>query len=284
MKMLESYHHTIMYPAQQEALDEITQVRKTHVLCDRLPCAVLVPHAALPFVKDALHLSLACSSALNPSLIVFLGPLHHPIMAQDEPAFLVLPQAEGVRIAGNEHRFAGELMNRIHTEHPDAIVREDSYFIEESALELTLPFIDAYHNGVPILPILAGACSGKQLAVYKSILRTIVEKEPNTLFVVSSNANALAGAKEAAHYARTFSEVLATAQSPMQAQTEHRINCCNAAGLEAVCRQKWVSGAWTILGRYLSGKAYDDFTFDPLDSNKYVWHLCAVLGASHGNA
>lgn len=279
--MLKSQHHMIFYPEDRTKLDECTKPRPASVKPCSLPCAVLVPHASYSMVSEALHRSFEQVQMLKPSLVVFLGPLHQEVLSEDEPAFLFTPESEGITIAGFDHLFATSLADKLCTMFPTQVVKQDSYFIEEPALELTLPFIQSYFGNTPTLPLLCGSCNKAQLAVYTKVLQAITKLAPQVLFIVSSNANAVLPATEAAKHAAAFVRTLSKGSSLCEGLRTHTISSCNAASLDAVAAQSWANGHWDITAMFLGGKEYETIEAELDDPEKHVWHISATLGASH---
>ena len=271
----------IFYPDDRTKLDECTKKRAAPVKTRSLPTAVLVPHASYGMVSEALHRSFEQVHMLKPAMVVFLGPLHQEVLSEDEPAFLFTPESEGITIAGFDHLFATSLAGELCTMFPTQLSKQDSYFAEEPALELTLPFIQSYFPDIPTLPLVCGSCKKNQLAVYTQVLQAITELAGQVLFIVSANANALLPAVEAAKHALAFVKTLSEGSSLQEGLRTHAISSCNAASLEALAGQNWGHGRWDIVGIFLGGKEYETIVSKLDDPEKHVWHISAALGARH---
>ncbi|MGE4453774.1 MAG: AmmeMemoRadiSam system protein B [Sphaerochaeta sp.] len=276
--MLESHHHMIFYPENRHELDLATAPRKTRPALHSLPAAILVPHASYKFSLEALHRGFASVAALNPSLVVFLAPLHQEVLQEDDPAFLFSSSSEGIEIAGKKHLFAVSLQEKLAAKHTGVLALQDSYLEEESALELTLPLIDSYFPSVPVLPILSGACTSDQARDYGKILADIRIQEPRVLFVISANANALLPSPQAEEDANAFIERLQSGQSFLEKRGKARISSCNSASLEALRQLSLFHGSWVITGRFDSQGEHT--TMDPRTETKekHVWHISAYIG------
>lgn len=279
--MLDSYHHTIFYPEDQETLSLATAKRESKVHLRSLPSAILVPHAAYQFSLEALHRSFSVAGDLKPSLIVFLGPLHQEVLEADAPSFLFTSSMEGISIAGVEYRFATTLIKELATSYAPFFAQEDSYLIEEPALELTLPMIHSYFGNVPVLPILASSCTGEQLQTYHTILESVSKQEKNVLFIVSANANALLPSPQAEEDARTFISRLKAGTSLLENRRGERISSCNSSSLEALRQIRVLSGNWTISG-YFDKQGEQTEIKDHHDlKEKHVWHISAYQGETN---
>lgn len=281
--MLESQHHMIFYPEDRTKLDECTKRRAGTTSSCSLPTAILVPHASYPMVCEALHRSFEQAQDIKPSMVVFLGPLHQEALAEHEPAFLFTPQSEGITIASHVHHFDTILAAELNSRFAPHVMYEDSYFIEEPALELTLPFIQSYFPDVPVLALLCGNCDKERLATYARVLEYCTNAQNNVLFIVSANANALLPATEAAKHAAAFTETLKQGSSLSEGLRMHTISSCNTAGLDAIGRQKWGRQGWKILGMFLRGREHASISAESDENEKHVWHISAVLGAHHAN-
>ncbi|WP_320123175.1 AmmeMemoRadiSam system protein B [uncultured Sphaerochaeta sp.] len=281
MSMLDSYHHMIFYPEDQETLSLATAKREAEVYLRSLPSAILVPHAAYQFSLEALHRSFSVAGHLKPSLIVFLGPLHQEVLEADAPSFLFTSSMDGISIAGVEHRFANTLIKELTASHAPFFAQEDSYLVEEPALELTLPMIHSYFPDVPVLPILASSCTSEQIQTYQKVLESVVEKEKNVLFIVSSNANALLSSPQAEEDARTFISRLSTGVSLLENRRGERISSCNSSSLEALRRLTVLSGNWTMNGYFgKQGEQPEIKDYNDM-KEKHVWHISAYQGETN---
>lgn len=279
--MLDSYHHMIFYPEDQETLSLATAKREAEVYLRSLPSAILVPHAAYQFSLEALHRSFSVAGHLKPSLIVFLGPLHQEVLEADVPSFLFTSSMDGISIAGVEHRFANTLIKELTASHAPFFAQEDSYLVEEPALELTLPMIHSYFPDVPVLPILASSCTSEQIQTYQKVLESVVEKEKNVLFIVSSNANALLSSPQAEEDARTFISRLSTGVSLLENRRGERISSCNSSSLEALRRLTVLSGNWTMNGYFgKQGEQPEIKDYNDM-KEKHVWHISAYQGETN---
>ncbi|NCC63841.1 MAG: AmmeMemoRadiSam system protein B, partial [Spirochaetia bacterium] len=242
MQMLETHHHTLFYPASEKALSDATKARERSGKKLTLPGAMLCPHASYHYVLQALHRSFSSVGAITPSLVVFLGPLHKEILTCDEPAFLVSTEREGIRIGELECRFSSSLIKTLQKEFPATLCCQDSYFEEEAAFELTIPFIESYFPGVPILPLLSGGMNSKQIKMYAQILNSIVEKHNDTLFIVSANSNALLPSQQAKIQAEAFLSSLQAGQGFL----DNLVSSCNKNSLQALSLIPSFKGPWEV--------------------------------------
>ncbi|MBZ4673665.1 MAG: hypothetical protein JG773_635 [Spirochaeta sp.] len=276
--MLDSHHHTIFYPEEQETLSLATAKREADVYLRSLPSAILVPHAAYQFSLEALHRSFSVAGHLQPSLIVFLGPLHQEVLEADAPSFLFTSSMEGISIAGVEHRFATTLIKELTILHAPFFVQQDSYLEEEPALELTLPMIHSYFGNVPVLPILASSCTREQIQTYHTLLESVVRQEKDVLFIVSANANALLPSPQAEDDARTFVSRLQTGAGLLENRREERISSCNSSSLEALRKLTVLSGNWTVGGYFDKQGEQPEIKEHNDMKEKHVWHISAYQG------
>lgn len=279
--MLEPRHQVIFYPEDPAALSQATRTRTSPVHLSTLPSALLCPHASYDMSLQALHNSFARAAGLHPNLVVVLVPLHQEVLMCDEPAFLFSQKGEGMVIGGNTIRFATDLLAQLQVRYTPHLALEESYFEEESAFELTLPFINSYLPDTPVLGLAVGACAKPQLELLEHLLAFITDYEEQTLFIVSSNANALLPNDVAAEHAQHLGECLRRGDSLLEAQQHHLLSCCNLPSLEAIRRQKWATQRWDINSWFCKGQEYPHPVVVGEGKEKIVWHLSASLGEMH---
>jgi hypothetical protein len=281
MSMLDSHHHMIFYPEDREVLSQATEKRTAETYLRSLPSAILIPHAAYQFSLEALHRSFSVAGNLKPSLIVFLGPLHQEILEADAPAFLFTSEQEGITIAGRDHRFATTMIKDLTVAYAPYFTQEDSYLIEEPALELTLPMVHSYFGDVPVLPILASSCTNEQMKTYHKLLESVLEQEKHVLFIVSANANALLPSPQAEEDAKTFISRLQTGTSLLENRKGERISSCNISSLEALRQLGSLPGKWSIGGYFDKMGEQPELSNQNVMKEKHVWHISAYQGAIH---
>ena len=279
--MLEPRHQVIFYPEDPVSLSEATQIRTSPVHLSTLPSALLCPHASYDMSLQALHKSFARTAGLRPNLVVVLVPLHQEVLMCDEPAFLFSLEGEGMVIGGKPIRFATDVLAHLKALYTPHLALQESYFEEESAFELTLPFINSYVPDTPVLGLAVGTCSKPQLNVLERLLASITDYEKKTLFIVSSNANALLPNDVAAEHAQHLGECLRRGDSLLEAQQHHLLSCCNLPSLEAIRRQKWATRGWNINSWFCKGQEYPHPVVVGEGKEKIVWHLSASLGEMH---
>jgi AmmeMemoRadiSam system protein B len=283
MNMLEAHHQGIFYPEDPAELARAVQPRKSAVHLSTLPSALLCPHAAYELSQEALHTSFSVAAGLQCKLVVALVPLHQEVLVCDEPAFVFSPTADGMTIGGMHVRFATEMRAHLQKLFAPYLALQDSYFEEESAFELTLPFINSYLPNTPVLGLAVGSCTKEQIAKLEHLLGAITEREPQTLVVVSCNANALLPSDVAAEHATTFADLLHRGGDLWEAQHHHRVSCCNLPSLEAIMRQPWGSQPWQLHAWYCKGQVYPAPSVLGEGKEKNVWHLSASLGEIHAS-
>ncbi len=273
--MLDSYHHMIFYPEDAAELAKATAKRKGTIKLSKLPGAILAPHAAYSEIKEALHRSFEVAGDLKVSLVVFLGALHQEVLEQDAPAFLFTSLQDGITIAGKDHSFSSDVIKTLLQKFPNSMRACDSYFEEESALELTLPFINSYLGEVPVLPILSGSASSEQIKIYENVLKTILEYEPNTLFIVSSNACALLPSPQAEEDTQTLINRLSVGENLLENKRGERISSCNTASLSAVNNTLGTNKKWVFTGLFSKHEEHTEIVSMEPPKDKHVWHLSA---------
>ena len=269
-------HHTIFYPADQEELLTACKKRESKPLLTKLPGALLVPHASYKSVLEILHKGFSACANARPELVVILGSLHQNPLEIDAPHFLFAPSKEGIRLPDGEVFFATTIRDTLVSSFPDCLSIQDSYFLEEPCIELTLPMVTSYFGQVPVLPILSSSCGAKESRTYASLIKEIVSMVPNTLFIVSANLNALLPPSIACTHAINQISLLELGKSLLDAQNEKTISSCGIASLEALQRQNWGMKAWDFIALACQGTEYT-IVPDTIDiKEKIVWHGAAI--------
>lgn len=266
-----TYHHTIFYPEERDRLDEATRRRSGEGTLKNLPSALLVPHATYLMIGETLHRTFSHAASVNPKLVVFLGPLHQPVLERDKPAFLFAPGSNTFEQVERTYRLEGTVIDELTAGFP--IRRASYYYEEEPAFELTLPFIDSYLAPEAILPLIGKVEDANQINQLILVLKKIVHRQPKTLFVLSSNASKLLPHREASDEANHFIEDLIQ---------EHRSlgirSSCNWGMLEAMNRSALVKGRWRIASMALKGTGYDGISEAKNESGLMTWHIGAYKG------
>jgi len=276
--MHKSQHHTIFYPADQEELASACRVRESKPLLTKLPGALLVPHASYSGVLELLHTGFSASASVKPELVVVLGSLHQEPLEDDAPHFLFAPSGEGISLPNGPVLFAQTIRDSLVAKFGQSLSIQDSYFIEESCIELTLPMVTSYFGSVPVLPILSCSRGAKESKSYAELLENIVSMVPNTLFIVSANLNALLPSPLACTQTRSLIELLETGKPLLKAQKEKAISSCGIASLDALQRQKWGLSTWKFIALASQGTQYASLP-DTIDTKeKIVWHGTAIKG------
>lgn len=264
-----TYHHTIFYPAEAELLNEATKARPRSQSLTTLPSALLLPHATYSMVGEALHQTFIHAPQAKVDLVVFLGPLHQPILPSDEPAFLFTPEGASFEQAGKTTLFHPTLLEELREHFP--VHARSYYYEEEPAFELTLPFIHSYLSPTYLLPLIGRVEGPKAGATLAKMMRLIAKREPNVVFIISANASDMLPAEEAALAATSLSRYLHGEKTEA-----HLLHSCNQGALTALEHSGVITGRWTIATRFCKGCEYPEIT--PTGEGLMTWHLGAYKG------
>ncbi|HKL59932.1 MAG TPA: AmmeMemoRadiSam system protein B [Sphaerochaeta sp.] len=273
-----SEHHTIFYPSDPEELSLQCAERHDHAdggNLKSLPAAILAPHASYPTVLELLHQSFSAIPDLKPQLVVILAPLHQEALAVDRPHFMFVPTGEGIRLPHTTVPYAIDLRSTLLSLFDKVMKAEDSYFIEESAVELTLPLVDAYCKGIPVLPLLTDTRDAEQCRTYASIVKKIVALVPDTLFVVSANLNALLPSALALEHAQELVSLLERGEPLLESVRSKQISSCGLAAFEALRHQSWGKNGWSFTLFSTGGKISETLGQEVITKERLVWHASA---------
>ncbi|AEV30980.1 putative dioxygenase [Sphaerochaeta pleomorpha str. Grapes] len=276
--MHKSEHHAIFYPQDKDELEEACTKREPKKSLTKLPASILVPHASYDWSLDLLHDGFAGAQTLHPQLVVLLGSLHQEQLQGDLPCFIFAPSGDGVSIPTGKVLFPTELRDELTARFSDALSLQDSYFIEEPCIELTLPMIHSYFPQVPVLPFLMGNLDARQVRTLSALLSQIAEETKDVLFVVSANVTAILPSEIATEQARQFASLLKAGAPLLEEQRHGKVSSCGISALEALRGQTWGSSHWDFISFQCKDQKFDEVpdTFDEKD--KIVWHCAALRG------
>ncbi len=274
-----SEHHTIFYPGDPLQLTSKSAKRsdgqdKTSKLTS-LPAAIMTAHASYDVVLDLLHRSFSAVTSLSPKLVVILAPLHQQALDIDKPHFLFVPTGDGIKLPHTEIHYATELRKSLLSLFSDSIKAEQSYFIEESATELTLPLADAYFTGVPVLPLLTNTVDAEQCRTYAEVVKTIVAKVPETLFVLSANLNAILPSALATEHAKTLVTLLECGEPLLGRFRSKQLSSCSIAAFEALRLQSWGNSGWDFTLFSTGEEPCETLPQEYITKERIVWHASA---------
>ena len=274
-----SEHHTIFYPGDAEELKAQSaprweQTEKESRLTS-LPSAIITPHASYAVSLTLLHQSFSALANMQPKLVVILAPLHQEALDIDNPHFIFVPTGDGMRLPHTEIAYATELRTTLLSLFSDAIQAENSYFVEESAVELTLPLVDAYCKNVPVLSLLTHTRDADQCRTYAAILKKIVALVPETVFVVSANLNAILPSNLATQQARTLVTLLEKGEPLLDSVRSKRISSCSIAAFEALRHQSWGKNGWDFTLFSAERETYKTLPPELVTKERIVWHASA---------
>jgi len=274
-----SEHHTIFYPS--DPIELTTQCAKRQELPNKatkltsLPSAIITAHASYTVVLDLLHQSFSAITDLSPKLIVILAPLHQETLDIDKPHFLFVPTGDGIILPHTEIRYDTELRTTLLSHFGEAIKAENSYFVEEAATELTLPLVDAYCKGVPVLPLLTNTLDADQCRTYASIVKKIVALVPETVFVLSANLNALLPSELATEHAKSLVSLLQRGDPLLESVRSKQISSCSIAAFEALRHQSWGKNGWDFTLFSTEGEISEQLPQEFKTKERIVWHASA---------
>ena len=143
-----------------------------------------------------------------------------------------------------------------------------SYFEEEPAIELQLPYIHHLFGEHPVIPLLVGNSSSQTSRELAKILRTFKPEE--TLFIVSTNLTGDLPSDRAKTHADTAVKILTGEDnSPLlEALRKKRISMCGTHILESVKKTGYFTRKWTIIGYH---------TADLKSADRSTYSLSALL-------
>ncbi|MFA6689493.1 MAG: AmmeMemoRadiSam system protein B [Sphaerochaetaceae bacterium] len=288
MQLRNPEHHDIFYPSDSQTVRQLCDMASERaddlpMNCQaaRLPAALLAPHAAWQWVLPQLRQVLAAARTLQPKLIVLLAPLHGQVVLSDRPKTVFMPSQDGATTPIGMLPFACAERDSIVGRFPAIASVEDSYFTEEPAAELFFPLLVSAFPGVPALPLLADdSCNAARTRELSELLLSLLEREAETLFIVTANMSEETNRRRALEQARSLESLLGRGKPLLDAKAKGTIGGCGVPWLDAIERLPWKSNGWMMLSTTDDGKTFhtevpeQDTEND--DKRSVVWHGAAL--------
>ncbi len=246
----------IYYPADPEATfreaERLITANAVAYKLSSLPAAILSPHAAYASAGTVMGAAYHSAKRLDPVRIIIIAPLHADILAEDsvDQLELFLPHAELFRCAGELLPIDVKAVHEIAGNLSYAALR-NSYFSEEPAIEIQLPFLHNLYPGIPVVPLFAGNRSAEGARNLVPLITRYADDK--TLFVCTSNATANLPGETAAEHAEMSCRQLTgeESRSPFAPETRNASSMCGAHIIEAFRKSRMFT-QWHILARGVS--------------------------------
>jgi len=216
-----------------------------------LPLAVISPHAAYSEVSEIMGEMYTKLQHIKPKNIVILAPLHGEILLEDAEYTTFYPEAEAFSLPGFTIPIDQTTLQKID-QISDSITMRNSYFEEEPAIELQLPYIHQLFGEHPIIPLLVGNPSSRTSRNLLKILKTFDPKE--TLFIISTNLTGDMPSDRAKTHADTAVNILTGKDSTplLDALKKKRISMCGTHIIDSVKKTGLFADIWTIMGYHIA--------------------------------
>lgn len=200
---------------------------------DRAPEVLIVPHAAYQhagrYMGAAFAALLKGSKETNEAIrrVVLLSTLH-----RDSISFALLPVSSVFRTPSAELSVDTDMVGELLEDA--AFISDETYFSEEHAQEVLLPFIGRCLPNAVILPVLLGDNSpGLAVRTSRALRSCGLIPGEDTLFVISTNLSRFVRSETALDQSRRFIEAL-TAGSGKLLEHLDTVDTSSACGIGAV--------------------------------------------------
>jgi MEMO1 family protein len=252
MTIQKSIGDAVFYPSDPETLllqvtTSITASQPKAQTISALPLAVISPHAAYAEVSEIMGNMYAELQHINPKNIVIIAPLHGDVLLEDTDYTTFYPEAEAFSMPGFSLPIDQVTLQRIDR-ISDSTAMRNSYFEEEPAIELQLPYIRQLFGEHPVIPLLVGNPSSKTSRDLSKILRNFSPDE--TLFIVSTNLTGDLPSDRAKTHADAAVNILTGKDNTplLEALKKKRISMCGTHILESVKKTGYFTDTWRITG------------------------------------
>ena len=185
-KIRESIVNGIFYPSEEKEL--ITLIENLMSQTERDPgdaFAIITPHAGYTYAGK--QIARAFKSTINRQIknIVIVAPIH----SKQDPG-IYLPESKFFLTPIGSIPVNQDLVDELLTCSTN-ILNKDIPHLEEHCIELQLPFIRYLFPNIPIVPILLGNSSEKNIKLLSNALQlTFSSSYDHTLFIITSNMSA----------------------------------------------------------------------------------------------
>ncbi len=258
MNIQKSIGDAVFYPSDPKKLHSlVTQTMDIAQSVDKiytLPLAVISPHAAYTEVSMIMGKMYAELQHINPKHIVIIAPLHGDVLHEDADYTIFYPDAEAFSIPDSVIPIDQTILKKID-QTTGLLAKRTSYFEEEPAIELQLPYIYHLFRNHPVIPLLAGNPSAKTSRNLAKILGTFNPEE--TLFIVSTNLTGDLPTDRAKNHAETAVDILEGKHRVPLLETlkNKKISMCGTHILEALRKTGFFAENWKISGYHKTGLA-----------------------------
>lgn len=239
-----SIGHDIFYPSDPVELSRLVQgaLGSAREVCS-LPAALLAPHASYETAADLLGRTYRQAALCEPKHIVILAPLHREKLHEHTPYLLFYPEGASLQAGPVSLPLDKEMLSHMCGES-GTITGTNSYFLEEPAIELQLPFIHELFGSVSILPILTGENSSAAAHEAAKLLKLLPREE--TLFIITSNATGYKRRELAQQEASRLEQLFSAGETGNLLEKLHRkeISMCAAAAAAALEKSGIFTEPW----------------------------------------
>lgn len=202
----------------------------------------IIPHGLYDYILPTLSAAWASVSRSSFQRIVLLLPVHTPEPEHQEGIFLP-PLDQLICPLGSSPVESMQSCRELRT--------DSRFYLEEPALDNSLPFISLLFPGVPLLPLFTPGDSSRAAAYLASFLGSF--DTPETLYAVSSNLTGVLPVSAASAQEHRLLSLLGSAgngkahQPLLEPKRKGEISPCNPAALEALRRSGILPGPYQML-------------------------------------
>jgi len=266
-------HQDIFYPNDREELKQMVQpaVQEKGKTNNGVK-ALITPHAGYGYIKDLLIDAYKRVSANAYKRVVILYPSHQGPMEADKPQFIFAPADESMTTPLGEVTFDTTAIATLSAKYAD-MKQSNTYLEEEPSVELNLPFIQILFPEAKLIPLCCIPVKSNQVKTVAQIIEDL--QTPDTLFILSANANQLVQKTLCLQNAENLVKSLSEKEPLLSHVRSHEITCCGAGSIEAINRV-FKQEHWEMITFEAKGNTAKTLKEVAVDT-KAIYHLSAVL-------
>jgi len=216
----------ILYPAEEKTLtDTVTALLEAAEAERRDACGIITPHAAYEFVGPLMARAYRSAAERVIDTVIILAPIH-----KDNGGDILLPESRFFQTPlGVLTIDQGVTKKLLGAGKP--IVRDETPYQEEHAVEVQLPFLQILFPGCSIVPVMMGRAKNRNVGILADALKeALADRLEKTLFVATTNMSSYRPKKHSVEEAKLLTDLIdrGDASEILQAVSNRKVSAHGA--------------------------------------------------------
>jgi AmmeMemoRadiSam system protein B len=194
----------ILYPAEEKTLTDTISALVEAAEADRRDAfGIITPHASFEFVGPLMAQAYRSAAERIIETVVILAPIH-----KDDGGNIVLPKSRFFQTPLGVLAVDQETVKKL-LGAGKSIVRDETPYQEEHAVEVQLPFVQVLFPGCSIVPVMVGRAKNRNVKILADALReALADRLEKTLFVATTNMSAYRPKKHSVEEAKLLMDLI----------------------------------------------------------------------------